>query len=92
MLCWLEEETGVAVAEEAESVVEGVTVTVLPVVAYESGDEEKESAFRLVEVGYQAVDDAVFVTWGYEQLCVAIKGVGIVSVEPVEDVCECLNA
>ena len=66
--------------------VEGVAVAVLPGVADEGGDEEEEGAFGLMEVGYEAVDDVVLVAGSDEELGVAVEGVGIVAVEPIEDV------
>jgi hypothetical protein len=63
-----EEEGSVAIAEETVTVGEGVAVKAAPVGAV-GGDEEKESAARLVEVSDDAASNAGRIIRKDEQTC-----------------------
>lgn len=79
-----QEETAVAVAEEAELMVESVAVAVFPGIAYQGRHEQQECALGLVEICYQTTDNMVFIARGYHQLGVAVKVVKTVVVHPLQ--------
>ena len=81
-----QEEAAVAVAEEAELVVEGIAVAVFPGFTYQSGHQQQECAFGLVEIGYKTTDNMVFVARRYHQLGVAVKVVKVIVVHPLEHI------
>ena len=60
----LQKQAAVAIAEEAEIVVEGILVAVVPRIADEGRHKEQEGTLGLVEVGDEAVDDMIGVPWG----------------------------
>ena len=85
----LQEEAGVAVAQEAEAVTEGVVVDGAPVVvAHKGRHEQQQCALGLVKIGDHAVDDAVLEAGGYHELCAARVALGMMPVEIVDDVAQ----
>ena len=81
-----QEEAAVAVAEEAELMVESVAVAVFPGIAYQGRHEQQECALGLVEICYQTTDNMVFIARGYHQLGVAVKVVKVIVVHPLEHI------
>ena len=72
--------------------VEGIAVALFPSVADECGDQQQEGALGLVEIGDETIDDMILVAGGYHELCLAVEAVGVVALQPGEDVFKCLIA
>ena len=89
--CFLtQEQLGVAVAQEAEIVCQGVVIHAAPpVLAHKGRHEQQQCRLRLVEVGNHAVHDAVLEARGNHQLGAAHVGVGMVAVQVIDDVLKC---
>ena len=51
-----EKQGTIAVTQEAKTVAESIVVDSLPIATDKSGNQQNQSAFRLVEISYQKVD------------------------------------
>ena len=61
---------------------EGVVVDGVPVAFDEGADQEQQGALRLVEVGYQHLNDLVLVARSNDDLRTAMESSLVVTVEP----------
>ena len=75
----------IAIAEEAEIVVEGVLIDVTPTVADKGADEQQQRGLRLVEIGDEMGDDFVLVARHNDNLRAGGEHVELVARDPVEN-------
>ena len=82
---------GIAVAEEAEVVSEGVVVDLVPVALDEGADEKEQRGLGLVEVGYQHLYDLVVVAGGDDDLGATMQYLQTMSIHPDSQGLQCFN-
>ena len=84
----LEEELGVAIGQETETVLHSIVIHAAPlIIANKSGYQKQQCGLWLVEVGDHAAHDAVLETGSDHQLGATHVAVGMVPVQVVDDVC-----
>ena len=83
----LEEELGVAIGQETETVLHSIVIHAAPlIIADKSGYQKQQCGLRLVEVGDHAAHDAVLEAGSDHQLGAAHVAVGMVLVQVIDDV------
>ena len=90
-LLWYQQ-GGIAVAEEAEVVSEGVVVDLVPVALDEGADEEEQRGLGLVEVGDKHLDDMIVVAWGNDDLRAAMKHLQPPGIHPIRQRLQRINS
>ena len=78
-------EIGVAVAQEAVVVLQGVAVDLSPLLADERGNEQQECALRLVEIGDDALDHAGFVGGQDDEAGGTAQQIGLLGAQMLQD-------
>ena len=86
-----QKQAAVAIAQEAETVVEGEAVALVPALADQGGDQQQQGALGLVEVGDQPGDDAHLIRRCDHEGCGGLEARQAVEVEVVHDVLQGLG-
>lgn len=79
------EETGVSVAQEAISAVEGMTIYFTPLFADKSRYEQQQGRLWLVEVRYHSIDYPILISRCYDYACMGDEGIVASAVEIAAD-------
>ena len=77
LLLKLTKKRTVAVTQKAEIVCQRIIINIFPTLAYKSGNQQKQSAFRLMKIGDNALHQTEFVTWRNDNLCAEMEFVKI---------------
>ena len=86
-----DEQGGVAVTEETETVVQGVAIDLFPVAVYKGRYKQQQSTLRLVEIGNHHLDDVVPVTRRNYDLGAGLEHIQMMTVQVIQNKLECLD-